>query len=103
MEKATTNAALGCRNANHGPIASAARRPTPLGLFSKLPRELKDPIHSSLFSAGYTALTRISSAIHADTKGALSRHGVYRLGIEVYVYDHDESQEGRRCHGSSTR
>ena len=56
--------------------------PSPCGLFGKLPPELLEPIYQSVFTAGETALTRTSKAMHAGTKEALSRHGVYSLRIE---------------------
>ena len=55
--------------------------PSPRGLFGKLSRELLDQIYQSVFTAGKTDLTRTSKAMHADTKEALSRYGVYRLTI----------------------
>lgn len=56
--------------------------PSPCGLFGKFPRELLDSIYQSVFTAGETALTRTSKAMHVHTKEALSRYGVYSLRIE---------------------
>ena len=58
------------------------RSPSPRGLFGKLSREILNQIQQSVFTAGQTALTRTSKAMHADTKEALSRYGVYRLTVE---------------------
>ena len=56
--------------------------PSPRGLFGKLSREILNQIYQPVFAAGKTDLTRTSKAMHADTKEALSRYGVYRLTIE---------------------
>ena len=54
---------------------------TPLGLFVKLPQEIRDMIYEPVLSAGHTSITRASKALSQDTKVALSQYGIFRVCI----------------------
>ena len=58
--------------------------PTPLGLFAKLPQEIRDMIYEPVLSAGHTSITRTSKALHKNTKLALDQHGILRVRIVHY-------------------
>jgi hypothetical protein len=55
--------------------------PTPLGLFARIPQEIRDMIYEPLISEGHIAITRASKALHQNTKLALHQHGVFRIFI----------------------
>ena len=66
--------------------------PTPLGLFAKLPQEIRDIIYEPLLSAGHTSITRASKALCQDTKAALSQYGIFRVQI---AHDDQLAHDGR--------
>lgn len=61
--------------------------PTPLGIFSAHPKEIRDLIYSFILS-DCTALGRTSKAMHEDTKDELLRqHPVYKAHVELNLPD----------------
>ena len=57
---------------------------SPLGVFAKVPQEIRDIIYSFVFTAGYTALARTSKAMNMNTLASLRKYGIYRVHIEYH-------------------
>ena len=62
---------------------------SPYGNLGLLPPEIRAMIYALVFSAGSTALTRTSKALHAETQDTFHRYSVFRVYLDSYFeYPH---------------